>query len=77
MDTSLAVILERPGSISAGWPEMSHYPDGMSEQFDIWESFAYDIPPQISLAAGTDAGSGYGQELTPALIHLPSCLRKV
>jgi len=48
MDASLAVILERPGSISAGRPEMSYYPGGMSGQFDIWESFAYEIPPQIS-----------------------------
>jgi L-iditol 2-dehydrogenase len=33
---------------SAGWPEMPHYPGGMSERFDIWEGFAYEIPPQIS-----------------------------
>ncbi|MBN2553759.1 MAG: alcohol dehydrogenase catalytic domain-containing protein [Spirochaetales bacterium] len=32
----------------AGWQQMPYYPGGMSEQFDIWEGFAYEIPPQIS-----------------------------
>jgi L-iditol 2-dehydrogenase len=33
---------------SAGWPQMPHYPGGMSEQFEIWEGFAYDIPEAVS-----------------------------
>ena len=33
---------------SAGWPEMPYYPGGMSEQFDIWEGFAHEIPPHVS-----------------------------
>jgi len=33
---------------SAGWQEMPYYPGGMSEQFEIWEGFAHEIPPQVS-----------------------------
>jgi L-iditol 2-dehydrogenase len=38
---------------SAGWPDMAYYPGGMSEQFDIWEAFAYEIPPTISFEEAT------------------------
>jgi 2-desacetyl-2-hydroxyethyl bacteriochlorophyllide A dehydrogenase len=38
---------------SAGWPEMAYYPGGMSERFDIWKGFEYDIPDSISFEAAT------------------------
>ncbi len=38
---------------SAGWSPMPYYPGGMSEQFDIWEGFAYEIPDSISFEEAT------------------------
>ena len=38
---------------SAGWPDMAYYPGGMSEQFDIWDGFAHEIPPAISFEEAT------------------------
>jgi L-iditol 2-dehydrogenase len=38
---------------SAGWALMPYYPGGMSEQFDIWEGFAYEIPDSISFEEAT------------------------
>jgi threonine dehydrogenase-like Zn-dependent dehydrogenase len=38
---------------SAGWPDMPYYPGGMSEQFDIWDGFAYEIPEMISFEEAT------------------------
>jgi 2-desacetyl-2-hydroxyethyl bacteriochlorophyllide A dehydrogenase len=38
---------------SAGWSSMPYYPGGMSEQFDIWEGFAYDIPDSITFEEAT------------------------
>lgn len=38
---------------SAGWGAMAHYPGGMSEQFDIWQGFEYDIPEAISFEEAT------------------------
>lgn len=38
---------------SAGWPQMPHYPGGMSEQFDIWEDFAFEIPAHLGFEEAT------------------------
>jgi 2-desacetyl-2-hydroxyethyl bacteriochlorophyllide A dehydrogenase len=44
---NLCAAMEHFGH-SAGWKEMAYYPGGMSEQFDIWEGFAREIPSSIS-----------------------------
>lgn len=38
---------------SAGWGDMDYYPGGMSEQFDIWDGFAYPIPESVSFEEAT------------------------
>jgi L-iditol 2-dehydrogenase len=38
---------------SAGWGPMDYYPGGMSERFDIWKGFEYDLPESVSFEAGT------------------------
>jgi L-iditol 2-dehydrogenase len=37
----------------AGWAPMSYYPGGMSERFDIWKGFEYDIPESVSFEEAT------------------------
>jgi len=36
-----------------GWPTMEYYPGGMSEEFEVWEGFAYEIPENISFEEAT------------------------
>jgi L-iditol 2-dehydrogenase len=38
---------------SAGWKPMPYYPGGMSEEFEIWKGFEFDIPEPISFEAAT------------------------
>ncbi len=38
---------------SAGWKPMNYYPGGMSERFQIWKGFEYDIPESISFEEAT------------------------
>lgn len=38
---------------SAGWQPMPYYPGGMSEEFNIWDGFAYPIPETISFEEAT------------------------